>query len=179
MTQHPTFGYEPQRLSMPDVPQDTLEALAHAHRMPTAYDPIAAGAVELSSERRPAVFVPSPDNAYVLVPRDSLPAGYLHSPFMTQPEPRPTGGIDKMAQRFAAAGVFAAGMGYGVSQVVNAVAGISGGVILGIAALVIAARMPVSRALRGGGDTYITTHNHQHTHEPKWFGKSSSATTYH
>ncbi|MEU3820879.1 hypothetical protein AB0E74_14830 [Streptomyces sp. NPDC030392] len=38
-----------------------------------------SGAVELSADRGPMVWVPGPDAGFFCVPRDTLPPGYLHT----------------------------------------------------------------------------------------------------
>ncbi len=121
-------------------------------------------------ERPSMVWVPGPTGDFIAVPRHSLPAAYLQPALLPAAAPRdltPEPLIDRRAQILAAGGLLAAGVGYGIGQVLNGLAGLSGGVLLGIAALVVAVRMPISRSTRGGS-TYIT-HNHN-----RWFGKSTT-----
>ncbi|MEC3992060.1 hypothetical protein VSR01_00250 [Actinacidiphila sp. DG2A-62] len=71
------------------------------------------GQVELSGERPDIVFVPH-GGGYVGVPKDSLPAGYLHTQFMPAARPRdltPVPLLDPRAQMVAATGVGAGAAG--------------------------------------------------------------------
>lgn len=122
-----------------------------------AYDPASLSlyaptpaAVELAAERGPVVWVPDAYGRMVPMPKHLAPAPVLAT------EPRdltPLPLLDPVAQRFLGAGLgggaLAAGVGYGVSEVVSAVAGISGGALVWVAVIVLALRAP-ARAINGG-----------------------------
>jgi hypothetical protein len=76
------------------------------------------------------------------------------------PEPRdltPLPLLDPIAQRLAGAGIgggaLAAGVGYGVGEVINAAAGISGGALVWVAVIVLALRTPARAITSGKGST--------------------------
>ncbi|MEU3242034.1 hypothetical protein [Streptomyces sp. NPDC006875] len=122
-----------------------------------AYDPVSLplyaptpAAVELAVERGPVVWVPDAYGRMVPMPK------HLAPPPVVMPEPRdltPLPLLDPIAQRFVGAGfgggALAAGVGYGVGEVVSAAAGISGGALVWVAVIVLALRAPV-RAISGG-----------------------------
>ncbi|MFJ5267098.1 hypothetical protein [Streptomyces sp. NPDC088358] len=122
-----------------------------------AYDPASLplyaptpAAVELAAERGPVVWVPDAYGRMVPMPK------HLAPPPVVMPEPRdltPLPLLDPIAQRFVGAGfgggALAAGVGYGVGEVVSAAAGISGGALVWVAVIVLALRGP-ARAISGG-----------------------------
>ncbi|MEV6536681.1 hypothetical protein AB0M86_45230 [Streptomyces sp. NPDC051639] len=120
-----------------------------------AYDPLplyapAPAAVELPAERGPVVWVPDAYGRMVPMPKHLAPAPLL------APEPRdltPLPLLDPIAQRFMGAGLgggaLAAGVGYGVGEIVSAAAGISGGALVWVAVIVLALRAP-ARVISGG-----------------------------
>ncbi|MFG3168383.1 hypothetical protein [Streptomyces sp. NPDC048200] len=115
----------------------------------TLYAPTPA-AVELAAERGPVVWVPDAYGRMVPMPKHLAPAPVL------APEPRdltPLPLLDPVAQRFLGAGLgggaLAAGIGYGVGEIVSAAAGISGGALVWVAVIVLALRAP-ARAITGG-----------------------------
>lgn len=122
-----------------------------------AYDPAsldlyapAPAAVELAAERGPVVWVPDAYGRMVPMPK------HLAPPPMAMPEPRdltPLPLLDPIAQRFMGAGLgggaLAAGIGYGIGEVVSAAAGFTSGAAMWIALAVLAWRMP-ARAIGGG-----------------------------
>ncbi|SEF02639.1 hypothetical protein [Streptomyces sp. Ag109_O5-10] len=122
-----------------------------------AYDPAslelhapAPAAVELAAERGPVVWVPDAYGRMVPMPK------HLAPPPMVMPEPRdltPLPLLDPIAQRFVGAGIgggaLAAGVGWGVGEVINAAAGFTSGAAMWIALAVLAWRMPV-RAISSG-----------------------------
>jgi hypothetical protein len=137
------------------VNDPTLPALpAHAHetfhQAPAApYAPTRA-AVELAAEREPVVWVPDAYGRMVPMPK------HLASAPMPRPEPRdltPLPLLDPLAQRFVGAGIgggaLAAGVGYGVGQMLTAFAGIGSGAMLWLAVIVVALRTP-ARVMTGG-----------------------------
>ncbi|MFJ7967054.1 hypothetical protein [Streptomyces sp. NPDC096324] len=122
---------------------------APAHDPLTLYAPTPA-AVELAAERGPVVWVPDAYGRMVPMPKHLAPAPIL------APEPRdltPLPLLDPVAQRFLGAGLgggaLAAGVGYGVGEVLSAAAGISGGALVWVAVIVLALRAP-ARAISGG-----------------------------
>lgn len=174
--------YAPQRPQqvwdvLPDTPAgQEVTVVSNAAYMARVQDLLrggdapADGTVVLSNEQQPMVWVPSAAGNFVAVLRDTLPAGYLHTtPLPGKQEPAPRSAIDPRAQVLAAGGIFAAGTGWGVGQILSSLAGLGGGALLALAVLLIAARMP-SRQTRSG-DTYITNTTHNHN---RWFGKSTS-----
>ncbi|MFJ7304208.1 hypothetical protein [Streptomyces sp. NPDC099088] len=120
-----------------------------------SYDPLPLyapnpAAMELAAERGPVVWVPDAYGRMVPMPKHLAPAPLL------APEPRdltPLPLLDPIAQRFMGAGLgggaLAAGVGYGVGEIVSAAAGISGGALVWAAVVVLALRAP-ARAISGG-----------------------------
>ncbi|MFF7902732.1 hypothetical protein ACFZCV_28705 [Streptomyces sp. NPDC007920] len=122
-----------------------------------AYDPAsldlyapATAAVELASERGPVVWVPDAYGRMVPMSKRLAP------PPMPRLEPRdltPLPLVDPIAQRFLGAGLgggaLAAGVGYGIGEVISAAAGFTSGAAMWIALAVLAWRMPV-RAVADG-----------------------------
>jgi hypothetical protein len=139
------------------------------------------GQVELSGERPDIVFVPH-GGGYVGVPKDSLPAGYLHTQFMPAAQPRdltPVPLLDPRAQMVAAtgvgAGVAGAGIGWGIGQAAAGIGALSGGSAL---AVILAALLLSKLTGRSGGSTHI--HNETHitnNTSNRWFGKSTTSNT--
>ncbi|MET7923924.1 hypothetical protein ABZT43_08020 [Streptomyces sp. NPDC005349] len=126
-------------------------AVAVHHPQPLdLYAPGPAMPVDPYGERQPVVWVPDAYGRMVPMPKHLAPAPI-------QPmEPRdltPVPLLDPTAQRFMGAGLgggaLAAGVGFGVGEVVNAAAGISGGALMWVAVIVVALRAP-ARALGGG-----------------------------
>ncbi|MEU6011977.1 hypothetical protein [Streptomyces sp. NPDC047453] len=122
-----------------------------------AYDPAGlslyapdVAAVELAAERGPVVWVPDAYGRMVPMPK------HLAPPPMSMPEPRdltPLPLLDPIAQRFLGAGLgggaLAAGVGYGIGEVINAAAGLGSGALLWVALAVLAWRTP-ARTISGG-----------------------------
>ncbi|SHN34564.1 hypothetical protein [Actinacidiphila paucisporea] len=146
--------------------------MASVHDLVRYDAPAANGQVVPVDQHQPMVWVPAGANNFVAVPKDSLPAGYLHTTVIPAPQPLPAPGplIDPRAQILAAGGITAAGIGWGAAQILSSLAGLSGGALMGLAVLLVALRMPASRS--GGGDTYNVTNTTHNTN--KWFGKSTS-----
>ncbi|MEV7140190.1 hypothetical protein [Streptomyces tauricus] len=126
-------------------------ALAHRPAPVDLYAP-APAAVELSAERGPVVWVPDAWGRMVPMPKHLAPAP------MAMPEPRdltPLPLLDPIAQRFLGAGLgggaLAAGVGYGIGEIVSAAAGFTSGAAMWVALAVLAWRMP-ARALTSGRD---------------------------
>ncbi|TXS40168.1 hypothetical protein EAO75_34745 [Streptomyces sp. uw30] len=127
-----------------------------------AYDPASLdlyapgpAAVELAAERGPVVWVPDAYGRMVPMPKHLAPLP------MALPEPRdltPLPLVDPIAQRFLGAGLgggaLAAGVGYGIGEIVNAATGFGTGAAMWIALAVLAWRMPArSIASDGRGST--------------------------
>ncbi|MFF1470108.1 hypothetical protein [Streptomyces mirabilis] len=116
----------------------------------TPYDPGPSTAMDSYSERQPVVWVPDAYGRMVPMPKHLAPAPVV------APEPRdltPLPLLDPIAQRLMGAGIgggaLSAGAGYGISEVINAAAGFSGGALIWIALVVLALRTP-ARAITGG-----------------------------
>ncbi|MFD7697522.1 hypothetical protein [Streptomyces sp. NPDC059805] len=118
-----------------------------------AYAP-APAAVELAAECGPVVWVPDAYGRMVPMPK------HLAPPPMARPEPRdltPLPLLDPIAQRLMGAGIgggaLAAGVGYGIGEAVNALAGLGSGALVWIALAVLAWRAPAHAAAGGRGST--------------------------
>lgn len=137
------------------------------------------GQVELSGERAQIVFVPH-GGGYIGVPKDSLPAGYLHTQVMPAAQPRdlaPVPLLDPRAQMVAAtgvgAGVAGAGIGWGIGQAAAGIGALSGGSAL---AVILAGLLLAKLTGRSAGSTHI--HNETHitnNTSNRWFGKSTTS----
>ncbi|MET8031395.1 hypothetical protein [Streptomyces sp. NPDC005345] len=133
----------------------------------TLYAPTPA-AVELTAEQGPVVWVPDAYGRLVPMAKHLAPAP------MVRPEPRdltPLPLLDPIAQRFLGAGLgggaLAAGVGYGVGEVVNAAAGLGTGTVMWIALAVLAWRTPIRSISGGRGSTVnirkaVIKRNHFH-----------------
>ncbi|MEU6535874.1 hypothetical protein [Streptomyces sp. NPDC047000] len=138
---------EPLPVPRTDTPAVPAPAYVPAPLSP--YEPAPAG-VELAAERGPVVWVPDAYGRMVPMPK------HLAPPPTPMPEPRdltPLPLLDPVAQRFVGAGIgggaLAAGVGYGVGEIVNAAAGFGSGALMWAALAVLAWRMPI-RAVHGG-----------------------------
>ncbi|MFF0304961.1 hypothetical protein ACFYTV_30165 [Streptomyces sp. NPDC004562] len=123
---------------------------ALTHDVPTEPYVPAPAAVELAAERQPVVWVPDAYGRMVPMPKHVAP------PPMARPEPRdltPLPLLDPLAQRLMGAGIgggaLAAGVGYGIGEAINALAGLGSGALLWVALAVLAWRTP-GRAVAGG-----------------------------
>jgi hypothetical protein len=142
---------------LPTLRPDTPTAAAYDPASLELYAP-APAAVELAAERGPVVWVPDAYGRMVPMPK------HLAPPPMVRPEPRdltPLPLVDPIAQRFLGAGLgggaLAAGVGYGIGEVINAAAGFTSGAAMWIALAVLAWRMP-ARAItdsRRGSTVHI------------------------
>lgn len=86
--------------------------------------------------------------------------------------------IDPRAQVLAAGGIAAAGIGWGASELITAIAGIGTGMLIALAVAIVALRIAPAALRSGGrGDTYVTntTTNVQNTN--RWLGKSTTNVT--
>lgn len=128
----------------------------------------------------PSAVVPATEREVVWVPdaygRGMVPITRdLAPPLPERTPPRdltPAPLIDPRAQVLAAGGIGIGAAGWGVGQLLNALAGVGSGALLAVALLVLAARMPK----RTGGDTHIHTTHHTHNRNT-WFGKSATNST--
>ncbi|MFE7347562.1 hypothetical protein [Streptomyces griseus] len=142
---------------------------------PTIPDAPLTGAVQLHGEQTgTVVYVPGPEGRMVAVLREHLPA----APAVYQPRdltPQPL--LDPRAQRIAAGGLLAGGIGYGggqlllgVGQVVSALAGV-GTVAMWAAVAVVASRL--APAL-GGGRATVHHHTTNVTTTTRWWGRTTT-----
>ncbi|WP_267940892.1 hypothetical protein, partial [Streptomyces sp. ST2-7A] len=136
-TSLPTTHSEEPMDRLPDTPAPPIT--------PTTITP-APLPTPAAGEREAMVWIPGPGNDFVAVPRSLLPADYL-TPHPTaspalDPEPRRRTGIDPRAQILTAAGIATAGAGWGVAQVVSALAGFGAAGIAALALLLLATRIP-------------------------------------
>ncbi|MDU8996409.1 hypothetical protein [Streptomyces mirabilis] len=118
------------------------------------YDPAAPVAMDPYAERQPVVWVPDAYGRMVPMPKHLAPA------LVPATEPRdltPLPLLDPIAQRLMGAGLgggaLAAGVGYGVGEVVSAAAGFSGGALVWLAVIVLALRAPARAITSGKGST--------------------------
>ncbi|MEV1011684.1 hypothetical protein [Streptomyces sp. NPDC049881] len=128
--------------------------------------PVIPAAVETAADRRVA-WVPDAYGRMVPMQRDLVPA----MPERTEPRdlsPAPL--IDPRAQILIGGGLGAGAAGWGIGQMLTALAGVSGGLLLGVALLLIAATLP---RRTGQGDTHIT-----HVTSHGLFSRANSTTTH-
>ncbi|MES4889245.1 hypothetical protein [Streptomyces sp. NPDC096012] len=124
-------------------------AVHHPHPL-DLYAPSPALPVDPYGERQPVVWVPDAYGRMVPMPKRLAPAPVQP----TQPRDlTPVPLLDPIAQRFMGAGLgggaLAAGVGYGVGEIVSAAAGISGGALIWVAVIILALRAP-ARVISGG-----------------------------
>jgi len=132
------------------------------------------GTVSLYSEQPSVVYVPGPGGQMVAVLREHLPtAPAIYQPRDLTPQPL----FDARAQRIAAGGLLAGGVGFGGGQLlaglgtaVSALAGV-GSVVMWIAVAVVASR--IAPALLGTGST-VHHHTTNVTTESRWFGRTTT-----
>ncbi|MGX1887068.1 hypothetical protein [Streptomyces sp. NPDC055287] len=101
------------------TPPAAVDPVAEAMAQARALQILAAstGTVELSGEREPMVWVPAPGNQFMAVPREMLPAGYLHQASMPAPQQRDLTLVPLIyprAQLVAAGGICAGAAGTGI-----------------------------------------------------------------
>ncbi|MGW1729906.1 hypothetical protein [Streptomyces sp. NPDC001999] len=132
------------------------------------YDAGPSMAMDPYGERQPVVWVPDAYGRMVPMPKHLAPTP------VAAPEPRdltPLPLLDPVAQRFMGAGLggsaLAAGIGYGVGEVISAAAGISGGALVWVAVIVLALRAPAHAISGGKGNTVnirkaVIKRNHFH-----------------
>ncbi|MFJ2402891.1 hypothetical protein ACIOUE_16475 [Streptomyces xanthochromogenes] len=147
--------------------EPAARAVAVHHPQPLdLYDPGPSLTVDPYGERQPVVWVPDAYGRMVPMPKHLAPAPIARS------EPRdltPLPLLDPIAQRFLGAGLgggaLAAGVGYGIGEVISTATGISGGALMWVAVIVLALRAP--RAIGGKGSTVnirraVIKRNHFH-----------------
>ncbi|MFI7274110.1 hypothetical protein [Streptomyces sp. NPDC049879] len=146
MTHHPQPYESPYDPFAADL-YDPYDSITQEHTLLPL--PIAPAAVATAAERRIA-WVPDAFGRMVPMPRDFTP------PMPARTEPRdltPAPIIDPRAQILIGGGLGASATGWGIGQMLSALAGVSGGLLLGVALLLIAAKLP---RRTGQGDTHIT-----------------------
>ncbi|MFH8410740.1 hypothetical protein ACH4FX_39105 [Streptomyces sp. NPDC018019] len=126
------------------------------------------GPVELYGERDPVVWVPDAYGQMVPMRRSQAPAPVQPTP-PRDLSPQPL--FDPVAQRLLGGGIgggiLAAGVGWGVGQVVDAAVGLGSGFLAWLAIVLVIAKLPGGRR---GGDTYnVTTTVHNTS---RWFGRT-------
>lgn len=121
----------------------------------------------------PVAYVPDPYNPGMSVAVD---ARLLQPPVIYQPRdltPQPV--LDPVAQRLLGAGLgggaLAAGAGWGVSEIIGSLAGISTGTLIAAGFLVAAVKIPaaLARRPRVTNETHVTNNN-------RWLGRSTTNT---
>lgn len=154
---------------MPPNPQPLPDTHTHTALEPTAITP---GAQLEPAAREAMVWVPGPGNGFIAVPRSLLPADYFTPPApATTTAPVPAGfraGFDPRAQVLGAGGVGAGAAAWGMSELVDAIAGLGTAGLLAIALAVLAARMPrrTAGALTGtSGGQGTGEHTEIHIHK--------------
>lgn len=141
---------------------------------PTNSIPAVTGVVQLHGEQPAVVYVPGPGGQMVAVLREHLPA----APAVYQPRdltPLPL--LDPRAQRLAAGGLLAGGVGFGggqllagLSTAVSALAGL-GTVVMWAAVAVVASRLAPAVLGTGRG----TVHHHTTvTNSARWGGRTTT-----
>jgi hypothetical protein len=126
-----------------------------------------SGPVELRADRGSVVYVPGAHGGFVAVRREDLPTVPAEAP---APPPAPAG-LDPQAQRTAAKGVMAAGIGVGSYFGMQALEIALDVLVQGlIAAGVVVGVLVATGGRRGGGDTFVTHHHVTN----RWFGRSTT-----
>ncbi|KQX85347.1 MULTISPECIES: hypothetical protein [unclassified Streptomyces] len=133
------------------------------------------GVVQLHGEQPAIVYVPGPGGQMVAVLREHLPA----APVAYQPRdltPLPL--LDPRAQRLAAGGLLAGGVGFGggqlligLSTAVSALAGL-GTVVMWAAVAVVASRL--APAVLGTGRGTVHHHHTTVTTSSRWWGSTTT-----
>ncbi|MGW8846598.1 hypothetical protein ACWGNE_02345 [Streptomyces xiamenensis] len=162
--------------------------------MPTPYRPseypMAAQQAPVEGQIVPAadgpmVWAAQPGGGWVVTPRAAIPAHLL------PPEPTPARDltpqplIDPRAQVLAAGGVGVGVAGWGLGQVLTAMAGMGAAAVGALALLILAVRMPAPgrRGTDGGGqqqpqqlggDTYYVTNSTTVTNNVRPFGRATN-----
>lgn len=126
-----------------------------------------AGPVELYGEADPVVWVPDAYGQMVPMRRSAAPAAMQPMP-PRDLTPQPL--LDPRAQCIAAGGVFAAGAGWGVGQVVSAVAGLGTGALMWLAIAIVACKVAPAAMSR----TTIQNTTHVTNTNRGFFGRSTT-----
>ncbi|MCX5166380.1 hypothetical protein OOK39_46045 [Streptomyces sp. NBC_00264] len=143
---------------------------------PTIPDAPLTGAVQLHGEQAgPVVYVPGPEGRMVAVLREHLPtAPVVYQPRDLTPQPL----IDPRAQRLAAGGLLAGGIGYGggqlllgAGQVLSAATGL--GTVAMCAAVAVAASR-IAPALGAGRTATVHHHTTNITTTTRWWGRTTT-----
>ncbi|MER5556741.1 hypothetical protein ABT001_34705 [Streptomyces sp. NPDC002793] len=146
-----------------------------AVQVPPGWPTVQQPAVQLYREQdTTVVYVPGPDGRMVAVLREHLPtAPVVYQPRDLTPAPL----LDPRAQRLAAGGLLAGGVGFGGGQLlaglgtaVSALAGL-GSVVMWIAVAVVASR--IAPAVLGTGST-VHHHTTNVSTTTRWFGRTTT-----
>ena len=153
----------------------------HAVQVPPGWPTVPAapvtGSVSLYSEQPAIVYVPGPGGQMVAVLREHLPTA---APAVYQPRDlTPVPLLDARAQRLAAGGLLAGGVGFGGGQLlaglgtaVSALAGL-GSVVMWIAVAVVASRL--APTVLGTSRTGTVHHHHTTvTTSSRWWGSTTT-----
>lgn len=130
------------------------EYLPSQYGLAPVEQPTMPSAVELATDRR-VVWVPDAYGRMVPMPREMAPPMPVATP------PRDLSSvplIDPIAARMAGGGVLGAGVGYGIGQIVSALAGLGGAALLGLAVALVAMRMARPTGGQGAGGTEVHIH---------------------
>ncbi|MEV5204941.1 hypothetical protein [Streptomyces sp. NPDC053720] len=158
----------PDATVQPSTYRPAYEATPH-YRMPLAYETPAAVPGTPYGERPAVVWVPDAYGQMVPMPKHLAPAPMEP----TQPRdltPQPL--LDPRAQVLAAGGVFAAGTGWGIGQMLAPIAGLGAGGLMWLAIAIVGFKL-VPAASRGAASI---THHHTTnvTNNNRGFGRSRS-----
>ncbi|MGW1848602.1 hypothetical protein [Streptomyces sp. NPDC001966] len=143
---------------------------------PTIPDAPLTGAVQLHGEQTgTVVYVPGPEGRMVAVLREHLPtAPALYQPRDLTPQPL----LDARAQRLAAGGLLAGGIGFGggqlllgAGQLISAATGL-GTVVMWAAVAVVASR--IAPALGTGRTATVHHHTTNVTTHTRWWGRTTT-----
>lgn len=127
-----------------------------------------SGHVELYNERVPIAYVQDPLNPQMSV---AIDARLLRVPARAEAPVVVYRGVDPRAQVLAAGGVFAAGVGWGVGEVVSAFAGINTGSLIAAGVVLGVFKLPAAFARRPRITNNTTVNNTN-----RWLGRSTTNT---
>jgi hypothetical protein len=160
------MSIEPYRPQYPSQP-------AQAYPV-NPYTPVYAP-IPVAADHDPVVYVPNAYGELVPMLRSQTPTAVQPAP-VRDLSPRPV--IDPRAQVLAAGGIAAAGVGWGASELLTAIAGIGTGMVAALAVALLALRLaPAALRTSGRGDTYISNTTTNVTNTNRWLGKSATNIT--
>lgn len=161
------MSIEPYRPQYPSQPAQTYPV--------NPYTPVYAP-IPIPVDHDPVVYVPNAYGELTPMLKSQIPAAVQPAPVR---DLAPQQLIDPRAQVLAAGGIAAAGIGWGASELITAIAGIGTGMLAALAVAIVALRIAPAalRSSGGRGDTYVTntTTNVQNTN--RWLGKSTTNIT--